>query len=300
MSESRSYRILLYYKFTRIDDPEAFAAAHLEFCKSLGVLGRILIAAEGINGTISGTADQTERYISLMRLDERFSDMEFKMDEVPSHVFKRLSVKARKEIVTLGLDGIDPRNATGSYLEPAEFYTALQEKDAILLDVRNDYEYEMGHFRGALRPPVRTFKEFPQWIRENLSDKKDRKILTYCTGGIRCEKFTSFLLSEGFDSVYQLHGGIINYSKNPDVRGRLFDGKCYMFDERISVSVNHTGEETIISQCHYCGAATDRFVNCAHLDCHVRFFVCEPCEKVHRRSCSQTCEEAKHHEYVEN
>lgn len=293
------YRILLYYKFIPIENPDAFAIEHLDFCLSLKLLGRIIIAPEGINGTLSGTVQQTDAYISAMHHDTRFAEMEFKVDESDRHAFKRLSVKARKEIVTFGLDTIDPNELTGKYMEPREFCQAMQEPETVIIDARNDYEYDMGHFQKAIRPNVETFKEFPDWVRQNLSGLKDKKILTYCTGGIRCEKFSGFLLQEGFKNVYQLHGGIINYSKDPEVKGRLFDGKCYVFDERIAVRTNFTEEEKIISTCHFCRTPTDRFVNCAHLDCHSRFFSCESCEKTHRRSCSKACEEATHHEYSE-
>ena len=292
-----SYNILLYYKFVPIETPDVFAKEHLEFCRSLDLLGRIIIAAEGINGTVSGLVHNTDTYKSAMYKDPRFADMVFKQDDADAHAFKRLSVKARSEIVTFGLDGIDPNRLTGKYLEPREFYNSLQEEDTVIIDARNDYEYDMGHFRNAIRPNVETFKEFPEWVKRNLADKKNKKILTYCTGGIRCEKFSGFLLQEGFKDVYQLHGGIINYSKNPEVQGRLFDGKCYVFDERIAVRANFTEEDKIISKCFYCDIPTDRFVNCAHLDCHSRFFCCENCEKLHRRSCSKACEDAPHHEY---
>ncbi|KAB2881108.1 rhodanese-related sulfurtransferase [bacterium] len=293
-----TYRILLYYKFVKIENPDVFAREHLDFCNSLKLLGRIIVAPEGINGTLSGTIQQTDAYIALMRHDHRFADMEFKIDGSEGHVFKKLSVKARKEIVTFGLDTIDPNDLTGKYIEPKEFYLAMQEPEAIIIDARNDYEYDIGHFQKAIRPNVEAFKEFPEWVRKNLSELKDKKILTYCTGGIRCEKFSGFLLKEGFKDVCQLHGGIVNYSKDPDVRGRLFDGKCYVFDERMAVRANFTAEEKLISKCYYCSTITDRFVNCAHLDCHVRFFLCESCEKTHRRSCSKACEDAEHHEYV--
>lgn len=292
-----SHKILLYYKFVPIETPDGFAKEHLDFCLSLNLLGRIIIAEEGINGTVSGLVSNTEAYKSAMHNDPRFADMVFKQDDADGHAFKRLSVKARREIVTFGLDDIDPNELTGEYLEPKEFYNALQDNEAIIIDARNDYEYDMGHFRNALRPNVETFKEFPSWVKQNLADKKNRKILTYCTGGIRCEKFSGFLLKEGFRNVYQLHGGIINYSKDPEIQGRLFDGKCYVFDERIAVRANYTEEETIISACKYCSVPTDRFVNCAHLDCHSRFFCCDTCEKEHRRSCSGECEKAVHHEY---
>lgn len=291
------YRILLYYKFVPIENPDVFAKEHLDFCRSLELLGRIIIAPEGINGTLSGTVLQTEAYIKKMHRDSRFANMEFKIDASDEHVFKRLSAKARKEIVTFGLDRIDPTQLTGKYLEPSEFYNALQDPEAVIIDARNDYEYDLGHFQRAIRPDVETFKEFPDWVRQNLSRLKNKKILTYCTGGIRCEKFSGFLLQEGFRDVYQLHGGIVNYSKDPKVKGRLFDGKCYVFDERIAVRVNFTEEEKVISRCLFCQTPTDRFVNCAHLDCHTRFFACASCEKIHRRSCSKACEDAPHHEY---
>ncbi len=293
-----SHRILLFYKFVPIETPDGFAHQHLAFCRSLNLLGRIIVAGEGINGTLSGLKEEAEAYMTAMHADPRFADMEFKQDDSDAHVFKRLSVKARKEIVTFGLEGIDPNRLTGKYMEPGEFYHAMQEEDAVLIDARNDYEYDMGHFRNAIRPDVETFKEFPEWVRRNLSDKKDQKILTYCTGGIRCEKFSGFLLQEGFKNVFQLHGGIVNYSKHPDTRGRFFDGKCYVFDERIGVRANFTDEDRIISNCFYCQTPTDRFVNCAHLDCHSRFFCCDICEKTHRRSCSKACEEAHHHEFT--
>ncbi|MBL7960276.1 rhodanese-related sulfurtransferase, partial [bacterium] len=180
-----TYRILLYYKFVKIENPDAFAKEHLDFCSSLNLLGRIIIAPEGINGTLSGTIPQTDAYIAMMRLDHRFADMKFKIDGSEHHVFKKLSVKARKEIVTFGLDTIDPNDLTGKYIEPKEFYMAMQEPDAIIIDARNDYEYDMGHFQKAIRPNVEAFKEFPEWVRKNLSELKDKKILTYCTGGIR-------------------------------------------------------------------------------------------------------------------
>ena len=293
------YRILLYYKFVPIENPDVFAKEHLDFCRSLELLGRVIIAPEGINGTVSGSLHQTEAYVSAMHNDQRFEDMIFKVDESDQHVFKRLSVKARKEIVTFGLDTVNPNRLTGKYMEPKDFFLALQNPETVIIDARNDYEYDMGHFRNAIRPNVETFKEFPDWVRTNLSGLKDRKILTYCTGGIRCEKFSGFLLQEGFHEVYQLHGGIINYSKDPEVKGRLFEGKCYVFDERIAVRANFSGEDKIISTCQYCQVPTDRFVNCAHLDCHSRFFLCESCEKTYRRSCSKDCENAAHHEYID-
>lgn len=295
----QDYRVLLYYKYVRIDDHENYAAVHLKFCRSLGVKGRILVAAEGINGTLSGTKDQTDAYIYAMRMDPRFHDMEFKIDIVPGHAFKKLYVRPKKEIVTFNLDeDIDPNETTGKYLKPKDFLEAMQQDDTVIIDARNDYEYDLGHFKNAIRPDVRTFKQFPEWVRKNSDKLKGKKILSYCTGGVRCEKFTGLLLREGYDDVSQLKGGIINYSKDPSTRGSMFDGKCYVFDERISVEVNFAEGYTLIGKCYHCGKPHDRYVNCAHLSCHFQFICCEECEVTKKRSCSKECEEAEDHEYA--
>lgn len=291
------YRVLLYYKYTKIENPGQYAAEHLQFCKELCVLGRIIIAAEGINGTISGTIEKTEKYMDFMHSDSRFSDMIFKTDEVPGHVFKKLFVRHKPEIVTFRLDKeIDPNKITGKHLKPKEFYEAMRKDDTLILDVRTDYEYDLGHFQDAIRPPVRSFREFPDWVKNEFSKFKNAKILTYCTGGVRCEKFTGFLLSEGFKNVSQLEGGIITYSKDKEIQGKCFEGKCYVFDERISIPVNYSEEYKIVSTCHHCGKPTDRYVNCANLDCHKQHFECEECEKKWRRSCSAECMKAERHE----
>jgi UPF0176 protein len=179
-------------------------------------------------------------------------------------------------------------------LSPKEFYEALQREDVVVIDARNDYEYDIGHFRNAIRPEVKVFRDFPEWIRKNLSQYKDRKVLTYCTGGIRCEKLSGFLIREGFQDVSQLHGGIITYGKDPEVRGRLFDGKCYVFDERISVPINQE-EDIIVGRCHHCGRPEDRYINCAYDPCHTQHICCPECEEAHKGYCSITCQEADEH-----
>jgi len=291
--------VLLFYKYVEIEDHMTFAEDHLSFCRSLDLKGRILIASEGINGTVSGTIEQTDCYIEAMHQDRRFADMVFKVDSSDEQVFKKLFVRPRKEIVTLLLsDDIDPNRLSGEYLTPEKFYRMMCDEDTVILDARNDYEYDIGHFRNAISPEIKAFREYPDWIRNNLSDKKDKKILTYCTGGVRCEKLTGFLIREGFKNVFQLEGGIVTYANDPAVQGKLFDGKCYVFDERISVSINHTGQEKIVSHCHHCKELCDRYVNCANLDCHKQYFCCESCEPIHKRSCSAACKEATRHEYT--
>jgi len=295
---TKPYRILLYYKFVRIENPEAFAAEHLEFCKENGLKGRILIAGEGINGTVSGTVEATQAYMDHMHADPRFADMWFKIDEADHHAFRKIFVRHRPELVnfSLGEEDVNPNDLTGQYLSPKEFYEALQDEDVIVLDGRNAYEYDIGHFRGAIRPEVDSTREFPEWIRKNLSSYKDKKIITYCTGGIRCEKLTGFLLKEGFQDVAQLHGGIVSYGKDPEVKGQLWDGKCYVFDERISVPINQV-EDTVIGTCHHCGTPEDRYVNCANPLCHTQHVCCEACEAAYRRSCSDECREHPKNRY---
>jgi UPF0176 protein len=291
-TEEAPYRILLYYKFVKIADHEALAREHLSYCKKLGVKGRILVAPEGINGTLSGTVEQTDAYMSMMRQIPLFHDLEVKIDESDSHAFHKIFVRPKKELVTFRLEeDVDPNELTGKHLKPKEFYEKLQQGDVIVLDGRNYYEYDIGHFRGAIRPEVESSRDFPDWIRQNLSEFKDRPILTYCTGGIRCEKLSGFLLKEGFTDVSQLDGGIVTYGKDPEVKGRLFDGKCYVFDERISVPINSTDEDIIVGRCLHCGKEEDRYINCANDDCHKKHVCCVECEEEHNSFCSLECEE---------
>lgn len=298
MSSTLPYRVLLYYKYVAIDEPERFTREHARLCEELGLRGRILIAGEGINGTVSGPVEKTDAYMAALRGDERFADMQFKVDEAEGHTFRKLVVKLRPEIVRLGLEeDVDPNELTGRRLSPREFYEAMQRDDVVLVDARNDYEFNVGHFRGAIMPTVKTFRDFPQWVRETLGPYRDKTILTYCTGGIRCEKFSGLLLREGFENVCQLDGGIVTYGKDPEVQGRLFDGSCYVFDERVTVPVNRTEEARVISRCHYCGGESERYVNCANLDCDHQFLCCVECELEHRRSCSPDCEVAENHEF---
>ena len=188
---TKDYRVLLYYKYTPIEDAETFAQEHLRFCKEIGLKGRILVAPEGINGTVSGTIDQTQAYIAQMNADPRFSDITYKIDETDGHAFKKMFVRPRQEIVSLHLGGddLDPNETTGEYLSPEAFREAILDENTVVIDARNDYEYDLGHFRGAVRPDIANFRESPQWIRENTEPFMEKRVVTYCTGGIRCEKF---------------------------------------------------------------------------------------------------------------
>jgi UPF0176 protein len=294
----QEYRVLLYYKYVTIENPEEVSKDHLDFCNEIGLKGRIIIAAEGINGTVSGTVEQTEAYMRYMDEHPLFSGITFKIDEASEHAFKKMRVRFRPELVTLRLeDDVDPHVQTGKHLKPKEFFEAMQEEDTVVIDARNDYEYDLGHFRGAVRPDILNFRDLPQWIRENKQDFEGKKILTYCTGGIRCEKFSGWLLKEGFEDVSQLEGGIVTYGKDPEVQGELWDGQLYVFDERISVPVNRK-ESVVVGKDYFSGEPCERYVNCANPECNKKILCSEENEHKHLRSCSNECRVHPRNRYV--
>lgn len=296
--QNHTHNVLLYYKYVPIEDPETFAAEHLAACKELGLLGRILVSHEGINGTCSGTIEQTEAYMKMMEQDERFSDIAWKIDAADRHAFKKMHVRARNEIVHLGLEeDINPNELTGTYLEPKDFFEQMQDENTVLLDARNDYEFDLGHFRGAIRPDIENFRDLPEWVRDNKEELEGKKILTYCTGGIRCEKFSGWLKREGFEDVSQLHGGIVMYGKDEEVQGKLWDGQLYVFDERIAVPVNQT-EHVIVGRDHFTGEPCERYVNCANPECNAKILSSEENEHKYMRSCSDECREHPRNRYA--
>jgi UPF0176 protein len=293
------YRVLLFYKYVTIDDPETFAAEHLQFCKDNDLKGRILISSEGINGTVSGPKEVTDNYIAHMRADTRFSDIVFKIDEAEGHAFKKMHVRPRNEIVALDLeDDVNPKELTGKYLSPTEFRDALQSDDTVVIDARNDYEYDLGHFRGAIRPNITRFRDLPDWIKENKEQFMDKKIVTYCTGGIRCEKFSGWLLKEGFEDVSQLKDGIATYGKDPETKGELWDGKMYVFDERISVEINQV-DKTVVGKEWFDGTPCERYINCSNPECNRQILVSEENEERYLGACSHECAAHERNRYVQ-
>ncbi|MEY9865692.1 UPF0176 protein [Peribacillus sp. B2I2] len=296
--ETKPYRVLLYYLYVPIENHEEFAAEHLAACKALELKGRILVASEGINGTVSGTIEQTNQYMDMMKADPRFADIVFKIDEADGHAFKKMHVRPRNELVTLRLeDDINPNRTTGQYLSPKEFFEQMQDENTIVLDARNDYEYDLGHFRGAIKPEITNFRELPDWVRENKQMFEGKKILTYCTGGIRCEKFSGWLVEEGFEDVSQLHGGIATYGKDPEVQGDLWDGQMYVFDERIAVPINQK-EHVIVGRDIYSGEPCERYVNCANPECNKKTLCSEENEHKYMRSCTHECRVHPRNRYV--
>jgi UPF0176 protein len=292
------FQVLLYYRYVCIPDAAEYTERHRALCESLGLRGRILIGEEGINGTVSGETAATEAYMAALHADPLTAEIVFKIDPAEGHVFPKLSVKLRPEIVTLGLPGeadIDPNELTGERLSPKEFLEVMQEPDAVLIDGRNLYEAELGHFKGALCPPIANFRDFPVWLSEHADELRGKKLLTYCTGGIRCEKLSGYLRKEGFDQVYQLDGGIVTYGKDPEVRGRDFEGLCYVFDERVGVEVNHTETRRVISHCRHCGVEHPHYANCRLPECNEQIFVCPACRESLGLYCDEGCREKHEH-----
>ncbi|GAA3254784.1 hypothetical protein LMG8520_0628 [Lactococcus lactis subsp. lactis] len=295
---TQDYRVLLYYQYVPIEDGETFAQKHLSDCKELGLKGRILVADEGINGTVSGTVDQTNAYMELMKNDPRFSSTIFKIDEAEQNAFKKIHVRYRPELVNLSLeDDVNPLELTGAYLDPKEFREAMLDENTVVIDARNDYEFDLGHFRGAIRPEIRSFRELPQWIRDNKEQFMEKRILTYCTGGIRCEKFSGWLVREGFKDVGQLHGGIATYGKDPEVQGDLWDGQMYVFDSRIAVPINQK-EHVIVGRDWFDGSPCERYINCGNPECNRQMLASEENEAKYLGACSHECRVHPNNRYI--
>ena len=288
------FQVLLYYLYTRIDNPAGYRDAHAALCQQLGLRGRILIATEGLNGTVSGPLGGCSAYMEAMRADPVTAAMAFKIDPADGHLFPKLSVKVREEIVALGLgeEDFSPQHTTGTHLSPREFRAMMEDPNAVLLDARNDYEWKLGRFAGALLPEVENFRDLPAWVREHREELEGKKILTYCTGGIRCEKFSGFLRREGFAQVFQLDGGIVEYGKDPEVQGERFEGKCYVFDGRVALPINRAEPHRVVSHCIGCATSSDRYVNCRLSTCNARVFYCEHCEEQGPPCCNDLCRSA--------
>lgn len=298
MENKLNYRVLLYYHYTSIQSPADFAKEHLQKCKEMNLKGRILVASEGINGTLSGTIEETNAYIEMMKNDPLFKGIVFKIDEAEGHAFKKMHVRPKPELVNLSLENdIDPLEMTGRYVAPADFYEQIQQQDTVVIDARNTYEYDVGHFEGAIRPDIQSFRELPKWIKDNNELLEGKRILTYCTGGVRCEKFSGWLIREGYEDVGQLHGGIVTYGKDPIAKGQLWNGQCYVFDERLVVPINQVSP-TIVGKDHFDGTPCERYINCANPECNKQILSSEENEAKHLGGCTIECTKHIHNRYI--
>ena len=275
-----------FYKYILIEAPEQLAATHLKLCKKLGILGRIYIAEEGINGQISAPQEAYESYKEYMSKHPLFSDLVFKVHTATQPAFRKIHVRHKKEIVASGFGSdVNPAVRTGKHLTSEEFKLAIDDEDVVLLDVRSEYETKIGKFKGAKKLPLQNFRELPSLFSE-LEEYKDKKIITYCTGGIKCEKASALLIKAGFKDVSQLQGGILKYAE--DTGGKDFEGKLYVFDHRVSIDINHINP-TIISVCTHCNQPSGRSVNCSNPLCNEQFVLCETCGYPWEGACSIEC-----------
>lgn len=244
--------ITAFYKFTRLPDYCDLRAPLQQVCEENRVKGTILLAEEGINGTVSGPDEGVAVLIAYLRSDERLGDLETKVAEAPEDqkTFYRMKVRLKKEIVTLGVEGIDPTERVGTYVDPKEWNALIDDPEVLLIDTRNDYEVEVGTFSGAVDPKTTSFREFPEYVEKNLDPKVHRKVAMFCTGGIRCEKASAYMLEQGFEEVYHLKGGILKYLEEVPEEESSWQGECYVFDHR--VAVNHNLEPGSHDLCYAC------------------------------------------------
>ncbi len=285
------YTATLYYKFYPIQNPEKFCKEHKDLCRALGLKGRVYISAEGINGTLAGPTEQVQCYQQYVHSIKGFENTAFKDDPCSEIPFVKLTVKTRPEIVSLKSSvPIDPSKESAPHLSPEEWRRTLEsEKDFVLLDVRNDYESRIGHFEGAVCPDVENFFDFEQWL-DGAQLEQDKKVLMYCTGGIRCEKFSILMQKKGFKNVFQLDGGIINYSQKEN--GAHYKGKCFVFDDRLAIPVEADQKEPL-GRCEITGVPCDRYLNCANSECNKLFLCSEEGAKTYEGCCGETCMHAR-------
>lgn len=242
--------VLALYKFVTINDPAAVKAVLAPICLSQNIMGTLLLAKEGINGTVSGTRAAIDALKAWFEQDETFQHIDYKESFTESHPFNRMKVKLKQEIVTLGVQSVDPNTLVGEYVRPADWNTLLSDPDVLVLDTRNDYEYALGTFKGAMNPHTDSFREFNAFVDETLDPQKHTKIAMFCTGGIRCEKASSLMLAKGFKEVYHLKGGILKYLEDVPAEESLWEGDCFVFDHR--VAVNHSLAPAGYEMCHAC------------------------------------------------
>lgn len=264
------------YHFARFPDFESFREPLLERMRASGVRGTLLLAPEGINGTIAGPRPGVDAVIGLIRGDRRFAAIEVKESAAVAIPFHRAKVKLKREIVTMGVEDIDPAHISGTYVEPKDWNALISDPEVTLVDTRNDYEYRIGTFKGALNPQTDSFRQFPEFVSRELDPQQNRKVAMFCTGGIRCEKSTAYLKQQGFEEVYHLKGGILKYLQEVPRGQSLWEGECFVFDNR--VTLNHDLQQGAFDQCHACRmpvSEADRLsehyvqgVSCPH--CHDR------------------------------
>jgi len=238
------------YKFVNLPDYQQIRQPLFDIMDSNQVRGTLLLAREGINGTIAGSRFAIDKTLNWLRSDPRLAEIDCKESYTDIPPFNRTKVKLKNEIVTMGVEGIDPKRVVGTYVDPKEWNTLISDPDVLLIDTRNDYEYKVGSFQNAINPNTESFREFPQYVKDHLDPEKHKKVAMFCTGGIRCEKSTAYLKEQGFDEVYHLKGGILKYLEEVPEQETLWQGECFVFDERVTVNLKL--EKGGYDQCNAC------------------------------------------------
>lgn len=238
------------YRFVALPDYVALRDKLLSVMESLQIKGSLLLASEGINGTVAGLRESIDALIAWLQQDERFAQLDCKFSTAHELPFYRTKVKLKKEIVTMGVEGIDPRTVVGTYVKPKDWNALIADPEVLLVDTRNNYEVELGSFEGAINPNTESFREFPEYVRAHLDPARHKKVAMFCTGGIRCEKSTAYLKSQGFEEVYHLEGGILKYLEDVPQSESKWRGDCFVFDNR--VAVDHSLKESVYDLCHAC------------------------------------------------
>lgn len=286
-SES-SHWILAFYHFAPIENPHQEVKTHKAFFADRQLTSRIYISEQGINGQMSGTKEDAQAYIEWMHERPEFQDIKFKVHPYHEQVFPRATIKYRKQLVAI--DASVDLSKRGEHVSPEQWKSMLEaEADKILIDVRNDYEWKIGRFTGAELPPCETFREFTEYA-DKLKEKADPQktpVMMYCTGGIRCELYSAILKEKGFEKIYQLDGGVIGYGLQEG--NKHWDGKLFVFDDRMAIPISDEGESKVISTCHFCNTPNDTYYNCANLDCNNLFLCCPECLKKHTGCCCNDC-----------
>ena len=247
------HKIITLYKFHKIQEPLKLQAALKKELKNLDILGTIIVGNEGINGTVSGTSINLDRAIERLKLHSKILDLDLKESFSKKPPFLRLKIKIKDEIVTMGKKNINPSTQSGEYINHKRWNALIEDKNTLLIDTRNSYEYAIGTFKNSINPKTANFKEFPEWVNKQQfseTDKKQKKVAMFCTGGIRCEKASAFMKNEGFEKVYHLKGGILKYLEETETQNSLWQGECFVFDDR--VSVKHDLSEGSYDLCHGC------------------------------------------------
>lgn len=285
--DAASTQVAALYRFVRLEDYENLRDPLLEFCETRCIRGTLLLADEGINGTIAGTEQAISELLAYLRRDDRLADLDCRFSYNTDRPFLRMKVKLKKEIVTMGRPGIDPNQCVGRYASPEEWNALVDDPDCLVIDTRNNYEVEIGTFKDAINPNTTSFREFPEWVEQNLDPNKHKKVAMFCTGGIRCEKSTSLLVSMGFEDVWHLQGGILNYLENTPVERTRWDGECFVFDSR--VSVDHHLQKGSYDQCYACRFPIDDAHKASEL--YVPGVSCPRCHDAHSEQQKQRFKE---------